>query len=107
MKYKVLTEVEILGEVRTVDTEVEIDAETAAPLIADGKLAEVKEGDEPTPLTIPNTTPNQATPSSETPEPPTSPATPSSETPKNEDTPSEKSKNNWVGNHDINKSGDK
>ena len=103
MKYKVLTEVEILGEVRTVDTEVEIDAETAAPLIADGKLAEVKEGDEPTPFV----TPNQATPSSETPEPPTSPATPSSETPKNEETPSEESKNNWVGNHSINKSGDK
>ena len=51
-KYKVIEEVEILGEVRAVGSEIEIDEETASVLITKGKLELVP--DEPTPPTPPS-----------------------------------------------------
>ena len=51
-KYKVIEEVEILGEVRAVGSEIEIDEETASVLITEGKLELVP--DEPTPPTPPS-----------------------------------------------------
>ncbi len=57
-KYKVLEEVEVLGTVRPVDSEIEVDAETAQPFVAGGKLELVVEGGE----TPAETTQEDATP---------------------------------------------
>lgn len=92
MKYKVLAEVEILGEVRAVDSEVEIDAETAAPFVADGKLAEVSEE-----------TPNTSAP--ETPATPAQPTAPENAASTPEQPKAEKEE--WVGNHSVQKPTDK
>jgi len=66
-KYKVIEEVEILGEVRAVGSEIEIDEETASVLITEGKLELVP--DEPTPPTPPSDE-SSATPPSSTGEKP-------------------------------------
>ena len=42
-KYKVLVETEIGGEVKAVDSEVELDEETASILVGEGKLELVPE----------------------------------------------------------------
>lgn len=42
-KYKVIEEVEILGEIRAAGSEIEIDEETATPLVSEGKLELVPE----------------------------------------------------------------
>jgi hypothetical protein len=47
-KYKVLAETEIDGEMKAVDSEVELEEAVAAPLVAEGKLEEVQaETEEP------------------------------------------------------------
>lgn len=40
--FKVLEEFELSGEVRTVDSEVELEDEVAASLVAEGKIAPVE-----------------------------------------------------------------
>jgi len=66
-KYKVIEEVEILGEVRAVGSEIEIDEETASVFVTEGKLELVP--DEPTPPT-PSSDESSATPPSSTGEKP-------------------------------------
>ena len=70
-KYKVIEEVEILGEVRAVGSEIEIDEETASVFVTEGKLKLVP--NEPTPPTPPSdesTASESATPPSSTGEKP-------------------------------------
>jgi len=70
-KYKVIEEVEILGEVRAVGSEIEIDEETASVFVTEGKLKLVP--NEPTPPTLPSdesTAGESATPPSSTGEKP-------------------------------------
>lgn len=80
-KYKVIEEVEILGEIRTIGLEIEIDEETAAPFINDGSLELVPE--EPT-LSAPLSDESSTAGESTTPPPPTG------EKPKD-----------WVGGHNV------
>lgn len=78
-KYKVVEEVEVLGEVRAAGSEIEIDEETASSLVSEGKLE-----------LVPETPPTPPASGEATPPPPG--ATPSS---------SEKPKEGWVGNHSV------
>lgn len=112
-KYKVLAEVEVLGEMRAVGSELEIDAETATPLIADGKLEEVKEetpntASQPQTPQEPGVTPSgneKSSPASEPAKPEPAPektaAAASPEAPKAEES------KGWAGNHTVDRPGDK
>jgi hypothetical protein len=79
-KYKVIEEIEILGELRTIGLEIEIDEETAAPFVSDGALEPVPE--EPTPPAPPS---GESTAGESTTPPP-----PTGEKPKD-----------WAGGHSV------
>jgi hypothetical protein len=80
-KYKVIEEVEVLGEVRAAGSEIEIDEETASVLVTEGKLELIP--DAATPPTPPAS-------GSTTPPPPGAAPSTDGEKPKD-----------WVGNHKV------
>jgi hypothetical protein len=89
-KYKVLAEVEVLGELRAVGSELEVDEETAAPFVSDGKLELVANEGEA----------GQGIPPSD-PANPTPPAPPADPVPAAPAPAEGEKKAGWVGNHTV------
>lgn len=91
MQYKVLADVEILGEIRATGTTIELDEQTAAPFVAGGQLEAVTD----TPPSGGATAPTTPTP----PAPPASTAaTPAPATPA---PAKDKKEGGWVGGHTV------
>lgn len=90
-KYKVLQEVEVLGEVRAVGSEIEVDEETGAALVAEGKVEHVPAASDPAPAGGEAGTPPA--------EPAANPA-PAPETPPNAGNPADGEKG-WAGGHTV------
>lgn len=108
MKYIANEDVEILGEVRTAGSEVEIDEETAAPFVDEGKLS-LADDATPGDSTPADTTPDAPVAPSETPDAPVGQV----DTPAADTAPSAAAENdgekdgqkpdgdNWAGGHTV------
>lgn len=108
-KYKVLSEVEILGETRPVGSEIEVDVETGAPLVDAGSLELIPEGGENGAAPGGSTEPATPTPPSNDGGASVLPPTPSKDAQDSIATPGDttpkakpvEEKKGWVGNHVV------
>lgn len=107
-KYLVKEDVEILGEVRAANSEVEIDEETAAPFVAEGKLEALNAPSDPAAPTA-SEAPAPEAPAAPTSETPAAPEAPAGETApsapadggENSSAAPEKEEKEWAGGHTV------